>query len=174
MFKCDLDNLIINLKIKFIAKMSIKKIVQKLFIYDRMIIDKRIGCERMKKFNAEKALRKIENKKKLKSVSKYVGIVGSFLVIGFIGIYFAYSKFFVSQDTEVVKTTVGNFLYGDVIISSYINGTYSSIVPTKDEGYTVSSVSCDNGATGTWDNDKWGVLVTNLSQRTKCSVYFTK
>ena len=116
----------------------------------------------------------MESRKKLKSVSKYVGITGSFLVIGFIGSYFAYSKFFVSQDTEVVKTTVGNFLYGDVIISSYINGTYSSTVPGKDEGYTVSNVSCDNGATGTWDNDKWGVLVTNLSQRTKCSVYFTK
>ena len=95
-------------------------------------------------------------------------------IVGVLGLYFAYSKFFVSEDAEVVKTTVGNFIYGDVIISSYINGTYSSTVPGKDEGYTVSNVSCDNGATGTWDNDKWGILVTNLGQRTKCSVYFTK
>lgn len=128
----------------------------------------------MKKFNAEKALKKIENKKKLKKISKYAGVVCTFLLVGVIGLYFAYSKFFVSEDTEVVKTTVGNFLYGDVIISSYVNGTYSSTVPTKTDGYTVSNISCDNGATGTWDNDKWGLLVTNLSQRTKCSIYFTK
>lgn len=128
----------------------------------------------MKKFNAEKALRKIENKKKFKKFSKYAGVVCTFLLVGILGLYFAYSKFFVYEDAEVVKTTVGNFIYGDVIISSYVNGTYSSTVPGKDEGYTVSNVSCDNGATGTWDNDKWGILVTNLGQRTKCSVYFTK
>lgn len=36
------------------------------------------------------------------------------------------------------------------------------------DGITIDKrIGCDNGATGTWDNDKWGVLVTNLSQRTK-------
>lgn len=43
--------------------MSIKKIIQKLFIYDGITIDKRIGCERMKKINAEKALKKLKIEK---------------------------------------------------------------------------------------------------------------
>ena len=40
---------------------------------------------------------------------------------GILGIYFAHSLFFVSKEKEVVKTTVGNFIHGDVIIGAYLN-----------------------------------------------------
>ena len=85
--------------------------------------------------------------------------------------YFAYSKFFVSKEQAVIRTTVGDFINGDVVIGAYIDGVYSSTIPGKN-GYAVEKVSCDNGSVGNWDNDKWGILVTNLTKRTKCNVYF--
>jgi len=88
------------------------------------------------------------------------------------GIYFAYSKFTVSKDAEVVKTTVGEFIHGDVVIGAYINGEYSNTIPGKNDGYVVKSVSCDNNATGSWDKDAWGIALTNMTKRTKCNIYF--
>ena len=122
----------------------------------------------MTRFDKDKYLRKI----KLKRYNKYfyLGIVCLFCLI--IGLYFTYSKFSVSKDTEVVKTTVGEFLYGDIIVGAYINGEYSSTFPKKDDGYKVEKIICDNNSTGTWNNDAWGIVVSNLTKRTKCNVYF--
>ena len=122
----------------------------------------------MTRFDKDKYLRKI----KLKRYNKYfyLGIVFLFCLI--IGLYFTYSKFSVSKDTEVVKTTVGEFLYGDIIVGAYINGEYSSTFPKKDDGYKVEKIICDNNSTGTWNNDSWGIVVSNLTERTKCNVYF--
>ena len=122
----------------------------------------------MTRFDKDKYLRKI----KLKRYNKYfyLGIVCLFCLI--IGLYFTYSKFSVSKDTEVVKTTVGEFLYGDIIVGAYINGEYSSTFPKKDDGYKVEKIICDNNSTGTWNNDSWGIVVSNLTKRTKCNVYF--
>ena len=122
----------------------------------------------MTRFDKDKYLRKI----KLKRYTKYfyLGIVCLFCII--IGLYFAYSKFSVSKDTEVVKTTVGDFLYGDIVVGAYINGEYSSTFPKKDDGYKFEKIICDNNSTGTWNNDSWGIVVSNLTERTKCNVYF--
>ena len=89
-------------------------------------------------------------------------------------LYFAYSKFFVSEEQAVIRTTVGDFIYGDVVIGAYIDGEYSSTIPGKNDGYVVENVICDNGAVGKWDNNDWGLLTTHLSKRTKCNVYFKK
>lgn len=122
----------------------------------------------MTRFDKDKYLRKI----KLKRYNKYfyLGIVCLFCLI--IGLYFTYSKFSVSKDTEVVKTTVGEFLYGDIVVGAYINGEYSSTFPKKDDGYKVEKIICDNNSAGTWNNDAWGIVVSNLTKRTKCNVYF--
>ena len=122
----------------------------------------------MTRFNKDKYLRKM----KLKKYNKYFYIGLSCLLIGILGIYFAYSKFSVSKDTEVVKTIVGDFVYGDIVVGAYLNGEYSSTFPKKDDGYKVEKISCDNGTTGEWNNDSWGIVVSNLTKRTKCNVYF--
>ena len=127
----------------------------------------------MKKFNREKALRKIEFKRKWRSYSRYVYIAVPCVLCCLLCLYFAYSKFFVSEEQAVIKTTVGDFIHGDVI-GAYIDGEYSSTIPGKNDGYTVEKVSCDNGAVGKWNSDDWGLLTTNLSKRTKCNVYFKK
>ena len=122
----------------------------------------------MKKFDKDKYLRKLRFKKYKRYL--YIGLP-CFLVL-LIGIYFAYSKFSVYKDSEVVKTTVGEFLYGDIIINSYIDGVYSSTFPEKRVGINVEKVTCDNDVTGKWDEDTWQLRVANLKKRTKCNVYF--
>ena len=124
----------------------------------------------MKKFNKDKYLKKLRFKKYKRYL--YIGI--PCILVLLIGIYFAYSKFSVFKEEEVVRTTVGEFIYGDVVIGAYIDGEYSNTIPGKNDGYVVKSVSCDNNAAGSWNNDSWGIIVTNLTKRTKCNVYFEK
>ena len=59
-------------------------------------------------------------------------------------------------------------------IAAYIDGEISKILPGKNDGYTVEKVVCDNDAVGKWDDNKWGLLTTNLTKRTKCNIYFKK
>ena len=66
------------------------------------------------------------------------------------------------------------YLSTDNIIGVYVNNELNSEIPSKGSAMFQKAVCDDTSTKVTWDNDKWGVLVTNLSQRTKCSVYFTK
>ena len=122
----------------------------------------------MKKFNKDKYLKKLKFMKYKRYL--YMGI--PCILVSLIGIYFAYSKFNVFKEEEVVRTTVGDFISEDDVIGAYIDGEYSTTIPGKNDGYVVKSVSCDNNATGSWDNDAWGIVLTNLTKRTKCNVYF--
>ena len=129
-----------------------------------------MGYINMKKFNKDKYLKKLRFKKYKRYL--YIGI--PCILVLLIGIYFAYSKFSVFKEEEVVRTTVGDFISGDAVIGAYIDGEYSNTIPGKNDGYVVKSVSCDNNATGSWDNDAWGIVLTNMTKRTKCNVYFRK
>ena len=129
-----------------------------------------MGYINMKKFNKDKYLMKL----KFKKYKRYLYIGIPCILVLLIGIYFAYSKFSVSKEEDVVRTTVGDFISGDVVIGAYIDGEYSKTIPGKNDGYVVKSVSCDNNATGSWNNDSWGIALTNLTKRTKCNVYFKK
>ena len=128
----------------------------------------------MAKFNREKVLRQLEFKRKWRSYSRYVCIAVPCVLCCLLCLYFAYSKFFVSEEQAVIRTTVGDFIYGDVVIGAYIDGEYSSTIPGKNDGYAVEKVVCDNGVVGEWNNDDWGLLTTNISKRSKCNVYFKK
>ena len=122
----------------------------------------------MKKFNKDKYLRKLRFKKYKRYL--YIGI--PCILVLLIGIYFAYSKFSVFKEEEVVRTTVGEFIHGDVVIGAYIDGEYSKSIPGKNDGYVVEKIVCDNNASASWNNDSWGIVLTNLTKRTKCNVYF--
>ena len=126
----------------------------------------------MKKFNKDKYLRKLKLKRYWQNNSRYFYIGIPCLLCLVLGIYFAYSKFFVSSEEDVVRTTVGEFIYGDIIVTPYVDGQYSSTFSEKKTGINVEKVVCDNGVTASWDEDKLGLYATNLSKRTKCSVYF--
>ncbi len=95
------------------------------------------------------------------------------LVLVILGIiYFSYSKFSSSNEMTMYETTVEPFIKNDYFIASYINGEWSDSIPGKDAGYVVDKIVCDNGATGTWDNDKWAILIENATKKIKCSVFF--
>ena len=124
----------------------------------------------MKKFNKDKYLKKL----KFKKYKRYLYIGMPCILVLLMGIYFAYSKFSVFKEEEVVRTTVGDFISGDDVIGTYIDGEYSKSIPGKNDGYIVDKIVCDNDATASWNNDSWGIVLTNLTKRTKCNVYFEK
>ena len=126
----------------------------------------------MKKFNKDNYLKKLKLKRFWQNNSRYFYIGIPCVLCLVLGIYFTYSKFFVSSEEDVARTTVGEFIYGDIIMTPYVDGQYFSTFPEKKTGINVEKVVCDNDVTASWDEDKWGLYATNLSKRTKCSVYF--
>ena len=128
----------------------------------------------MKKFNKDKYLRKLMIRRWLQSYSRYLYISVSCLFVCIIGLYFTYSKFFVKQEIEVVRTTFGEFKNGDIVLNIYVDNEKVEAAPKRVEGYAFDQVSCDNDAEGTWNNDTWSLLVTKLTGKTKCNIYFKK
>ena len=126
----------------------------------------------MKKFNKSKYLNRLKLKRYWQNNSRYFYIGIPCVLCLVLCIYFTYSKFFVSTEEDVARTTVGEFIYGDIIMTPYVDGQYSSTFPEKKTGINVEKVVCDDDVTASWDEDKWGLYVTNLNKRTKCSVYF--
>lgn len=126
----------------------------------------------MKKFDKNKYLKKSKLHRWWQNYSKYFYIGIPYVLCLVLGIYFAYSKFFVSVNEDITKTTVGNFIYGDIVVTPYIDGKYSNTFPEKKTGINFEKVICDNDVTASWDEDKWGLYASNLSKRTKCNVYF--
>ena len=63
-------------------------------------------------------------------------------------------------------------VYESQIIGTYIDGKETEQLPTKNSGYAVEKIVCDNNQNASWDYHKWGIKLTNLSKRGRCSVYF--
>ena len=126
----------------------------------------------MKKFNKDKYLKKLKLKRFWQNNSRYFYIGVPCVLCGVLGFYFAYSKFFVTQEQEVVRATVAPFIRGDVVINNYVNGQLVDDAPAQATGYEVEKIVCDNGAVGEWSARDWGPTITNVSKRSKCNIYF--
>ena len=105
-------------------------------------------------------------------VYKYGTILSLVLIVTISIIYFTYSKFSSTNEMTAYETTVEPFIKNDYFIASYIDGEWSNEIPGKNDGYVVDKIVCDNGATGTWDNDEWGINIRNATKKIKCSVFF--
>ena len=105
-------------------------------------------------------------------VYKYSTFILLFLIFTISIIYFTYSKFSSSNEMTMYETTVEPFIKNDYFIASYIDGEWSNEIPGKNDGYIVDKIVCDNGAVGTWDTDKWAILIENATKKIKCSVFF--
>ena len=130
----------------------------------------------MKKFNKDKYLKKLKYKRILQNYSKYFYISIPCILCLILSIYFTYSKFFVSTEEEVIRTTVGEFIYGDMVLSYTLDGVAgTNTFPKQNTGVEGTSVTCDNEATATWDNSLWSIKMTNMGNgsRVKCKVAFT-
>lgn len=99
----------------------------------------------------------------MRNIYKYSFILG--LVLLFTSILFL--SFKLEDNPSTSKTP-------DEYIASYIEGEYQTAIPGKDDGYVVDKIVCDNGATGTWNNEEWGIDIRNATQKVKCSIYFIK
>ena len=105
-------------------------------------------------------------------VYKYGTILSLVLIVTISIIYFTYSKFTSKNEMTAYETTVEPFIKNDYFIASYIDGEWSNEIPGKNDGYIVDKIVCDNGAVGTWDTDKWAILIENATKKIKCSVFF--
>ena len=88
------------------------------------------------------------------NVYKYGTILSLVLIVTISIIYFTYSKFSSTSEVTAYETTVEPFIKNDYFIASYIDGEWSNEIPGKNDGYVVDKIVCDNGATGTWDNEE--------------------
>ena len=57
-------------------------------------------------------------------------------------------------------------------IAVYLDNIESASIPDRNSNYIIDKIVCDNDAVGTWDNVNWSLLVTNLSKRSNCKLYF--
>ena len=64
-----------------------------------------------------------------------------------------------------------NKISGNNLVGVYADNIESSLLPDKDN-YVIDKVVCDNEAVGTWDNANWNLLITNLSKKSNCKLYF--
>lgn len=57
-------------------------------------------------------------------------------------------------------------------IAVYLDNIESASIPDRNSNYIIDKIVCDNDAAGTWDNVNWSLLVTNLSKKSNCKLYF--
>ncbi len=57
-------------------------------------------------------------------------------------------------------------------LAVYIENELNSSIPASNENLYVNKIDCDNNVNAYWDNDKWGLFISNLSKKTKCNLYF--
>ncbi len=60
------------------------------------------------------------------------------------------------------------------LLSYTIDGEKVDKKPTKEEGYIVNKIICDNGSDIMWDNDNWEVELTKVESKDRCKIDFTK
>ncbi len=119
--------------------------------------------EYMKKFDRDKYLKKLKFKRAWRRYERYFYIGIPCLMIALLVASVIFNKNTIFEDNKV---------YLDNAIGAYIDGEYSKTIPGKNDGYVVKNIVCDNGAVGEWNDDKWGLLTTNMTQKSKCNIYF--
>ena len=93
----------------------------------------------------------------MKNARKYLIISIIIISLGFI--LFNFKKEYLSEDD---------------ILGIYINNELSDNYPSKGSALFQKAV-CDDASTKvTWDNDKWGLLIKNMTKKTRCNLYFYK
>ena len=63
------------------------------------------------------------------------------------------------------------YLVNEESLATYIDGEKTDSFPAKGT-VAFSKAECDNNTKIYWDNDTWGLYVTNLSEKVKCNLYF--
>ncbi len=64
------------------------------------------------------------------------------------------------------------YLSTDNIIGIYINDELNEQIPPKESAKFQKAVCDDENVKVSWDNDNWGLLISNLNKKVKCNLYF--
>ena len=71
----------------------------------------------------------------------------------------------------IIRFNYKKYMTENELLGIFIDGNEVSDFPKKGESLFLSS-SCDGNASAEWDNDNWGLYVTDLSKKSKCNIYF--
>ena len=58
------------------------------------------------------------------------------------------------------------------MLAVYIENELKDVIPSKSENLYIDNIDCDNDVSATWDNDNWGLFISNLSKKAKCNLHF--
>ena len=97
------------------------------------------------------------------------------LVLGGITLYKTFALYEEKKEFNVLQGRIPDFRnsIGDVKIAAIVDGKLTSKIPTKEEGYAVEEIVCDKGAIGEWNEERWGIFVSNLTEsETTCTITF--
>ena len=61
----------------------------------------------------------------------------------------------------------------DNALAVYVDNALKDNIPSKADNLYINKIDCDNDAAATWDNDNWGLFISNLSKKAKCNLYFS-
>lgn len=123
------------------------------------------------RFDNKKELKKLDFKNNKAKYIKIGTISISFLVVIISIIYFTYSKFTLTDTFKTAEITVGDFIPADYILHYYVDGVAVTNGPSS--GYYNVEITCDNGATGTWNEEDRSISISNATKSiTKCDVKF--
>ena len=64
------------------------------------------------------------------------------------------------------------YLSTDDIIGVYVNNELNGEIPSKGSAMFQKAICDDANTKVAWDNDKWGLLISNLNKKVKCNLYF--
>ena len=64
------------------------------------------------------------------------------------------------------------YLSEENILGVYVNNELSANYPSKDSAMFQKAICDDANTKVIWDNDKWGLLISNLNKKVKCNLYF--
>ena len=117
------------------------------------------------------------NKNKRKLNSKYVMITGIMLIfmVSIFALYKSYALYKVQEEYDLIKSKIGTFDDEDIILSYTVNGEKLDInFPSKNSGYKVLKVTCEDNTTASWDNNTWSLtnITPGASKKIKCNIDF--
>ena len=89
----------------------------------------------------------------------------------------SYAIYKVEKKYDLIKSKIGTFDDEDIILSYTVNGEKKDInFPSKNSGYKVLNVTCENKTTASWDNNTWSLtnIIPGDSKKIRCNIDFNK
>ena len=74
-----------------------------------------------------------------------------------------------NKDNKIISELVKN----DTLAFT-VDGKSVNEMPKKGSGYIVSTIKCNKGSNFIWDNDNWEIEITDMKDKDKCVINFTK